>query len=116
MWRSARNHFEQSFAFYDERKGGAYGFVQDPGPTALAMLSHIVHFLGYPERALKKMQQALGLARNLSHPFTLAWVLGLAGELNWRRGEKFAAQAFWEERVELCTQQGFRPLLASASL
>jgi class 3 adenylate cyclase/tetratricopeptide (TPR) repeat protein len=114
--RSARNQLEQSIAFYDVRKGGTYGFVQDPGPTALALLSHVVHALGYPDQALKKMQQALTLARNLSHPFTLAWVLGLAGELNWKRGEKLAAQELWEERVELCSQQDFRPLLASASL
>ena len=56
------------------------------------------------------------MARNLSHPFTLAWVLGAAGELNWNRGEKLAAQGLWEERVILCSQQGFKPLLASASV
>jgi tetratricopeptide (TPR) repeat protein len=62
------------------------------------------------------MQQAVALARNLSHPFTLAWVLGVAGELNWRRGEKLTAQELWEERAALCSQQDFQPLLASTSL
>jgi len=113
--KPARSHLEQSVAFYDARKGGTYGFVQDPGPTALALLSHVVHSLGYPDQALDKMQQAVVLARKLSHPFTLAWVLGSAGELNWRRGEKSAAQGFWQERLVLSTQQGFTSLLASAS-
>jgi class 3 adenylate cyclase/tetratricopeptide (TPR) repeat protein len=116
LWKPARRHLEHSIAFYDARKGGTYGFVQDPGPSALALLSHVVHTLGYPDQALKKMQQAMALARNLSHPFTIAWVLGSAGELNWRRGEKLAAQELWEERVALCSQQGFQPLLASTSL
>jgi hypothetical protein len=92
LLKPARGHLEQSTAFYDARKGGTYGFVQDPGPTALAALSHVVHALGYPDQGLKRMQQAVRLARNLSHPFTLAWVLGSAGELNWRRGEKLTAQ------------------------
>jgi class 3 adenylate cyclase/tetratricopeptide (TPR) repeat protein len=115
-FKAARGHLEQSIALYDARKGGTYGFVQDPGPTALALLSHVVHSLGYPDQALKKMQQAVALARSLSHPFTLAWVLGLAGELNWIRGEKSAARGLWEERVALSTQQGFKHLLTSASL
>jgi class 3 adenylate cyclase/tetratricopeptide (TPR) repeat protein len=114
--KRARSHLEQSLAFYDARKGGTYGFVQDPGPTALALLSHVVHSLGYPDQALERMQQAVAMARNLSHPFTLAWVLGTAGALNWRRGEMLAAQELWEEWVALCTQQGFTPLLQSASM
>jgi tetratricopeptide (TPR) repeat protein len=116
LLKPARVHLEQSIGFYDTRKGGTYGFVQDPGPTALALLSHVVHALGYPDQALKRMQQAVTLARNLSHPFTIAWVLGIAGELNWKRGERLAAQELWEERAALCSQQGFQPLLASTSL
>jgi tetratricopeptide (TPR) repeat protein len=112
----ARGHLEQSLTLYDARKGGTYGFVQDPGPTALAGLSHVVHSLGYPDQALKKMKQAVALARSLSHPFTLAWVLGTAGVLKWRRGEILAAQGLWEEWIALCTQQGFTALLGSASL
>ncbi len=114
--KAARGHLDQSIAYYDARKGGTYGFVQDPGPTALALLSHVVHSLGYPDQALEKMQQAVAMARNLSHPFTLAWVIGTAGALNWRRGEMLAAQGLWEEWVALCTQQGFTALLGSASL
>jgi tetratricopeptide (TPR) repeat protein len=115
-FKAARGHLEQSIAYYDARRGGTYGYVQDPGPTALAMLSHVVHSLGYSDQALKKMQQAVAMARNLSHPFTLAWVLKSAGELNWRRGEMLAAEGLWDETFTLCTQQGFTPLLQSTSL
>jgi tetratricopeptide (TPR) repeat protein len=50
--KSARDHLERSIALYDVRKGGSYGFVQDPGPTAMALLSHVVYSLGYPDQAL----------------------------------------------------------------
>jgi tetratricopeptide (TPR) repeat protein len=114
--KSARDHLERSIALYDPRRGGTYGSVQDPGPTAMALLSHVVHWLGYPEQALGKMREAVAGVRNLSHPFTLAWVLGSAGALHWRRGEKLAAQELWAEQVAICSEQGFKALLTLASL
>jgi tetratricopeptide (TPR) repeat protein len=114
--KSARDHLERSIALYEPRKGGSYGFVQDPGPTAMAMLAHKVYQLGYPDQALDRIRQAMTLAKSLSHPFTLAWVLRSAGELYWRRGDKLTAQELWEEKAALCNSQGFEPLLASASL
>jgi class 3 adenylate cyclase/tetratricopeptide (TPR) repeat protein len=114
--KSARDHLERSVALYDPRRGGLYGFVQDPGPTAMAQLSHVVHSLGYPQRALERMREAVAEARNLSHPYTLALVLGYAASLHLRRGEKLVAQELWQEEVALCSEQGFKALLASASL
>ena len=101
----ARYHLERSLAFYDPRKGGTYGFVQDPGPTATMLLAHVLYKLGYPDQALERTRQALAVARSLSHPFTTAWVLGFVGELYWRRGDKLAAQEVWEEMAALSTKQ-----------
>jgi class 3 adenylate cyclase/tetratricopeptide (TPR) repeat protein/ribosomal protein L40E len=114
--KSARSHLERSIALYEPRRGGSYGFVQDPGPTALAMLAHKVYQLGYPDQALDRVRQAVTLARSLSHPYTLAMVLGFAGESYWRRGDKLTAREFWEEKALLSSRQGFKSLLASASL
>jgi tetratricopeptide (TPR) repeat protein len=111
--KSARDHLERSIALYDPQRGGTYGFVQEPGPTAMAMLSHVVHSLGYPEQALGRMREAVALARNLSRPFTLAWVVGSAGALYWRRGDRLAAREFWQEEVALCNEQGFKARLSS---
>jgi tetratricopeptide (TPR) repeat protein len=113
---SARHHLEQSIALYDPRRGGRYGYVQDPGPTGMALLANTIYQLGYADLALDRIHQALTLARSLSHPFTLASVLGSAGELYWRRGEKLAAKEMWEERLVLSTQHAFNSLLPSASL
>ena len=47
--RLARVHLERSIALYDPGKGGTYGFVQDPGPTAMVLLAHVLYKLGYPD-------------------------------------------------------------------
>jgi tetratricopeptide (TPR) repeat protein len=114
--KSARTHLERSIALYDSGRAGQYRFVQDPGPSAMAQLAHVVHSLGYPQQAFGRMQEATAQARNLSHPFTLALVLSYAASLHWRRGETFAAQKLWQEEAALCSAQGFKALLASASL
>jgi predicted ATPase len=53
--------------------------ASDAGLSALAYLACCLWSLGYPEQALKRSQQALSLARELSHPFSLADVLLYAG-------------------------------------
>jgi tetratricopeptide (TPR) repeat protein len=113
--RIARDHLQQCIALYDPNKGGSYRYVQEPGPTAMAMLSRVVYQLGYPDEARKKVQEALSLARTLSRPYSLAWVLGHAGWLYWERGEKSAAQECWKERASISFELGFKPLLEDAS-
>ena len=69
------------------------------GLSALAYLACCLWSLGYPEQALKRSQEALTLARELSHPFSLADVLMYAGCLlcQMRRD----AQALKEHTKEL---------------
>jgi tetratricopeptide (TPR) repeat protein len=61
------------------------------------------------------MQQALDLAKSLSHPFTLGWVLGCAGDVYWKRGEELASQECWKEQASISAEQGFKLFLQSAS-
>jgi class 3 adenylate cyclase/tetratricopeptide (TPR) repeat protein len=114
-WNLARDHLTRSIALYDPGRAGNYGFVQDPGPTATAMLSHVFYSLGYPDQALEKMREAVAQARNLSHPFTLVWVLDSAAVLHWGRGEKSAAHELRQEEAALSIEQGFKSFFASAS-
>jgi DNA-binding winged helix-turn-helix (wHTH) protein/tetratricopeptide (TPR) repeat protein len=104
---AARTHLEQSLALYDPRKPDGYGYVQDPGVTCLVLLAHVLSSLGYPNQAKKRSQAALALARELSHPYSLALVLGLAAELEGRQGERRAAQALAESAIALSREQGF---------
>ena len=48
---------------------------QDPGVACQSYACLALWFLGYPDQALKRSQEALTLAQELSHPFSLAFAL-----------------------------------------
>jgi tetratricopeptide (TPR) repeat protein len=115
-FQSARLHLEQSIALYEPQRSGSYGFVQNPGPTALGMLADVLHTVGYPDQALKCDERALTMARGLVHPYTLAWVLRSVVELLLRRGDYRMAEELAAETIALCTQHGFLSLLSEANI
>jgi predicted ATPase len=71
----AHAHLEQGIRTYDPQQHHTlafrYGNV-DPGVMCLAMGGLTLWMLGYPDQALARVNEALTLARNLEHPFTLA--------------------------------------------
>ena len=68
--------------------------------------------LGYPDQALQRSQEALTLAQELSHPFSLAFALYFAAMLHQFRREAQAAQERAEAAMALATEQGFAFWLA----
>jgi class 3 adenylate cyclase/predicted ATPase len=71
----AHTHLEQGIRIYDPQQHHAlafrYGNV-DPGVMCLAFAGCTLWLLGYPEQALERVNEALTLAQNLEHPYTLA--------------------------------------------
>jgi predicted ATPase len=71
----AQAHLEQGIRLYDPHQHHAlafrYGNV-DPGVTCLAAAAWTLWLLGYPDQALERANEALALAQNLQHPYTLA--------------------------------------------
>ncbi len=57
-------------------------------------------------------QEALTLARDWAHPFTLAIALQFAAKLHHVRREAQATQERAEENIELSTKQGFTSFVA----
>ena len=68
--------------------------------------------LGYPDQALKRVQEALTLAQELSHPLSLAYALFSVAFLYQLRREEQKAQEWAEALITLCTKQGFPQFLA----
>ena len=70
---------EQGIALYDPQQHRSHAFLygQDPGVTCLSYAAWALWFLGYPDQALKRSHEALTLAQELSHPFSLAFALSL---------------------------------------
>jgi predicted ATPase len=112
----ARTHLEQSLALYDSQRHHAYGSVWNPGVVCLCVLSQVLYLLGYPDQALKTSQEALALAQQLSHPFSLSYALGFASGLRRQRGEQQAVQELAAAKMELSQDQGFAEELATTTV
>ena len=72
---SARAHFTQGLALYDpqQHRTHAFSYGQDPGMLCLSYMSWIQWLLGYPDAALMRSQEALILAQQQAHPFSLVY-------------------------------------------
>jgi predicted ATPase len=68
--------------------------------------------LGFPAQALARSHEALTLARDVSHLYSLSFALVLAGVLHQFRREVQATQEQAEAMIALSTAQGFPLLLA----
>ena len=79
---------------------GAWGAV--PGHAA-----NTLWCLGYPAQAVQRSQEALALAQELAHPYSLAVAQHYAACLHHRRREAPAVQAQAEALLTLATAQGF---------
>jgi class 3 adenylate cyclase/predicted ATPase len=111
---SAREHLEEAIAL--SQPPGERSWVlrlgADPGARCLAWAAWTLWILGYPDRALARMEEALSVAEQMSHAFTRAWVLHFAATLHsWRR-ELPLAQERAELEIALSTEQGFVRWLA----
>jgi len=114
----AQDHLEQGIALYDPRKNSPLvsGDVQDPKVTCLSYAALALWLLGFPDRALKRIHEALTLAQELSHPFSLAFALDYAAYLDHFRREGHAAQERAEALMLLATEQGFPLWLADGTV
>jgi predicted ATPase len=112
----AREHLEHTLAVYDPLQHRSYAslLVANPRVFCLSYASHVLWHLGYPEQALERSHQALSLARELSHPFSLAIALAYGAMLSQFRREARAAAEHAEAAVALCTEHGFAYYLAWA--
>jgi predicted ATPase len=111
-----RVHFEQGIALYDPQQHRTYTVVYgglDPGIACLANGFWVLWLLGYPDQALKRSDEALTLAQELSHPPSLAFALIGADVLHNFRREGQAAQERAEAVIALANEQGLPFYLTS---
>src|SRR5262249_40502558 len=96
---TARRYLEQGIALCDVQHGYSRTFSSgiDPGVVCLSVMAWTLWMLGYPDRALTKSCEAVTLAQELSHAYSLGFALNYAATLHmWRREVQFA-----KERAEV---------------
>jgi hypothetical protein len=72
--------------------------------------------LGYPDQALQRSHEALSLAQDLSHLYSLVLALSFATRCHVLRREARAVQERAEAAMAICAAQGFAPWLAEETL
>jgi len=105
----AREHLEQGIALYHPQQHRSHAFLYgyDSGVHCLSFGAWALWYLGYPDQALRRIHEALTLAQELSHPFSLAFALAFAAWLHQLRREGQAAQERAAAAIALSTDQGF---------
>ena len=106
---TSHEHCEQTMALYDveQHRFLAFDYGLDSGVLALAIGAWSLWYLGYPEQARKRCDAAVTLARQVGHPYTLAWALNAASWLYWYRQEGQIAYELADEVIAFSTQHEF---------
>ena len=114
----AHTHFAQGIALYDPQQHHVavllYG--EDAGVVCRSFAAWALWCQGYPDQGLARSQQAVTLARQMAHPFSLGFALGHAATLHACRREMRAAQERAEAAISLTTEQGFPSWMAWGAL
>src|SRR5262249_2956106 len=106
----AQEHLEQAIALYDPRQHYTHAFLYglDPGVANLSRASLSLWALGYPEQALGRSREALALARDLSHPFSMSYALNFAAILHHFLQEPQTAQTLIQTSIGIASEQGLQ--------
>jgi predicted ATPase len=122
FWRGAlvpsRQHLEQALAHYAPDRLGAHLtlYSQDPRVVCLIRLAVDLWLLGYARQADQREAEALQLARELAHPFSLAYAQTMGMVLWTQRHEARATAQQAEACLALCREHGIGLWLAMATI
>ena len=72
--------------------------------------------LGYPDQALARSHEAVTLAQQIAHPFSLGFALIIAAIFHQLRREVHCTQERAETAISLATEQGFPYWIALGSI
>ncbi len=117
-FRESQRHLEQVLETYDREKhhSHAYTYGEDPAVVSLSYLSFIAWMIGYPDQALKRDQEALDFAKEVAHPFSLAFAFNISARLHQCRQDIRLALERAEATVNLSSKHGFTHWLTTGKI
>jgi predicted ATPase len=111
---AAHTHLAQGIALYDPKQHRAsvllYG--EDAGVMCHIFAAWTLWYLGYPDQGRARNDEALTLAQQSAHPFSLSFALGNTAPFHQFRREGRATQERAEAAISLSKEQGFPHRLA----
>jgi tetratricopeptide (TPR) repeat protein len=110
----AREHAAKVLALYDPERHRALilGAGLDPAVSARFYDAGSLWFMGYPDQAVKRVDEALELARHAPHALALAGALAFSTTIRAWRGEPDAAEVLAKELAALSREHGLPVWLA----
>jgi predicted ATPase/tRNA A-37 threonylcarbamoyl transferase component Bud32 len=112
---TARARLQEGLSLYDPKLHGSQAYSyggHDPGVCCLAFFGLVLWALGYPEQALTKLREALALAREFSHPFSIGQAQLYTAMLHQLRREAPAAREHAQRTITLTRDQVFPQFLS----
>ena len=105
LYRSRHQHFDDALAY-----------VHDPAAVYLAYSAIALWCLGYPDQALKRSHESITLVKELDHPFSEAFALGMASFLHHIRREEQMVRKRADAALGLSTEKGFSQWMAPSMI
>jgi class 3 adenylate cyclase/predicted ATPase len=114
----ARIHFEQGVSLYNfqQHRSHAFRYGVDPGVGCLCYLGWTLLTTGFLDQALPRHAEAITLAQNVGHPFSLGFAVVAPAVVHLLRQESLLVQKQAEATITLCKEQGFPYFLAAGTI
>ena len=114
----SKGHFEQVFKLYNPRKIYNVAYVSGSHVTLHCLLydALLLEWLGFPDRAVKRSQEALNFANEEFDPFNLAAASIFAANLHYSRRDIKLTQEYAQAAIKLSTDKGFPFWIAVGSI
>jgi hypothetical protein len=105
----AAAHFAQGTALYKPQQHHAHAlrYGEDPRVVCRAYAGVTLWWLGYPDQALQRSHEALTLAQQLAHPYSLEYALFFATWRHQFRRQWHLTHERAEALIALAAEQGF---------
>ena len=114
---ACRTHLEAGLSLYRPDAHRAHTFLYGGHAAAVCnryTASATLWPLGFPEQALAAAHEAVSMAQELSHPFSLLLAQVFAAMIYQHRREAEPAQEHAETAIAICAEHGIAPHLAAA--
>jgi predicted ATPase len=108
-FQSSANHFEETIRLsVSKEKSLLYNlYMVEPQVASLLLLSWDLWFMGYPDQSLSRVSEALALAHDLGHPYTVAFAHYMTSVVHLLRGDAARALESAERSFEMSQEQRF---------
>ncbi len=117
-FENSHDHLHEVLRLYDSQQHRLNSFMygNDPGATAMAFLGFAHWLLGYPEKALSRCHDALELAHEVGHPFTISLIFYVYVMVYQACGDVANTKKYADLLIDFSTRQGSTHFLSQGKV